>query len=157
MKFTGIKRIGLIQPLLLITLCTPMYAQKNLTGDYISNEQRHENDLDPSKNSHRFQNLEIEVNISDITNMGFLTVTFPNEDLSMKWDITRHLQKEYDEDKQTLYSAYEAYMNIENYRTDTQFTIVFIIDYSEPKKSIHLVIHGSEHSRTWYHNLKKIK
>ena len=132
------------------------FAQKNITGYYISDEQRFEDESNPSKNTHRFQRLKIEIDISDITNMGFIKVNFPEDNLSMKWDITEKIDKEYNEEQKALYTSYNAYMNIENYRTDTQFTIVFINDYSSTPNTLHVVVQSMKGTRTWYHNLKRI-
>lgn len=131
------------------------YSQSSLTGIYISNEQRFENDNEPRKNTHRFQNLLIEVDISEITNMGYLKVIFPQDNLSMKWDITSKTNMKFNEEQKTLYTVYDGYLNIENYRTNTRFTIVFVKDYSSTVSSLHVVVQGTEWSRTWYDNLKK--
>ncbi len=131
------------------------FCQTNLTGLYMSDEQRFENDSDQSKNNHRYQDLKIEIDISDITNMGYVKTIFPDKGY-LKWDIVGKIDTQYFEKNNTLVTMYNAYMNIENLRTNTQFTIFFVKDYKTSPNKLHFVIESVVETRTWYHNLKRI-
>jgi len=140
---------------LLFYSITEIYSQNNYTGFYSSNNQSFEDEIHPIKNAEHFQTLKIEINISDLTEMGYLKITFPEDNLYYKWDITEKLDVNFDENNKTLITSYKSYWNLENYRTDKIFEIVFIKDYNT--NSFHVVVQNSEAStRTWYYDLEKL-
>ena len=132
-----------------------LFCQDSFNGKYVSLTQRFEDSNNPSKNKEHKQKVILEIDISEVTNKGILKITYPSDNIPMSYDLVSKFDTKFDEEKQTLFVSYKAYVNYEHERLDVIFYIYFIKDYKA--KTLHLAI-TPENGKTsnWFHDLTKL-
>ena len=122
-------------------------------GTYRCNIQRFEDENDSLNNKEHHNSMIIIIDINDYTG-GSITVSWPNEDFTFKWDILKKLNTSVDSENKTVITYYEARFNIANGRSSKRSVAYIIQDLND--NSLHIAVNNPDAGTTnWYHNLTK--
>lgn len=138
--------------ILSLVLFSPILLSQN--GTYRCNTQRFENENDPSKNKEHNNSMIVTIDINDITG-GYVIISWPSENTTLKWDIIKKLDTTVNTEKKTVYTYYEARWNVGNVSGGPKIIAYFIQDMND--NTFHIAFDNPSVGVTnWYHNLTKI-
>ena len=135
----------------LVLLSTFLYSQN---GTYRCNIQRFTDDNNPSNNKEHNNSMIVTIDINDVTG-GYVIISWPSENSTLKWDIIKKLNTSVDTEKKTVYTYYEARWNVGNVSGDKRVIASFIQDMNN--NTFHIAFNNvSVGTTNWYHNLTRI-
>lgn len=135
-----------------LIFCSILIYSQN--GTYRCNLQRFTDDNNPSNNKEHNNSMIVTIDINDVTG-GYVIVSWPSENTTLKWDIIKKLDTKVDAEKKSVYTYYEARWNVGNVSGGPRIIASFIQDMQSD--SFHIAFNAlSSGTTNWYHYLTKI-
>jgi hypothetical protein len=136
-----------------LALLSTMILGQN--GTYKCNSQRFRDQNDPSKNADHNNAMIITIDIHDFSG-SFVLVTWPDQDISYRWDILGKLETRTNNETNFVYTFYDARFNVANAQATSQTLVVLAKGISS--NIFDIIIENPEAGTTLlYHNLTKIQ
>lgn len=122
-------------------------------GTYRCNAQRFTDDNNSSNNKEHNNSMIVTIDINDVTG-GYVIISWPSENGTLRWDIIKKLETTVDTEKKTVYTYYEARWNVGNVSGGPRVIAYFIQDMNN--NTFHIAFNNVASGTTnWYHNLTK--